>query len=102
MLSDLSSLFDVVGQYSIALTPHLLSPLAGADAIPRELNILQSGTFNGGVIAVADTPVSAPVSDMVGRTPRDRLPARDCRWSALRAAVARPGACVLRRRPHPS
>ena len=58
VLSDLSSLFDIVGQHSIALTPHLLSPLAGADAIPRELNILQSGTFNGGVIAVADTPVA--------------------------------------------
>ncbi|MCM3879205.1 MAG: hypothetical protein ND807_03765 [Vicinamibacterales bacterium] len=58
VLGDLTSLFDAVGQRSIALTPHLLHPLDGADAIPRELNILQSGTFNGGVLAVADTPVT--------------------------------------------
>jgi hypothetical protein len=58
VLGDLTSLFDAVGQRSIALTPHLLHPLEGAGAISRELNILQSGTFNGGVIAVADTPMT--------------------------------------------
>jgi hypothetical protein len=43
---------------SIVLTPHLVTPLAGPDRIPRELSILQSGTFNVGMLGVADTPVT--------------------------------------------
>ena len=44
---------------SIVLAPHLVDPLAGADRIERELNILLSGTFNVGMLGVAATPVAA-------------------------------------------
>ena len=33
----------------LALTPHMLSPVAGDDAVERELNILQGGVYNGGI-----------------------------------------------------
>ena len=59
VLGDLSPVFDVLDQISIVLTPHLAAPLAGADRIERELNILQSGTFNVGMLGVAATPVTA-------------------------------------------
>lgn len=55
VLGDLSSLFDRLEKASIVLTPHLVAPLAGADRIPRELNILLSGIFNVGLLGVADT-----------------------------------------------
>ena len=58
VLGDLTSLFDSLEKASIVLTPHLLAPLTGADRIPRELNILQSGTFNVGILGVADAPVT--------------------------------------------
>jgi hypothetical protein len=58
VLGDLSPLFDVLETSSILLTPHLTAPLAGADRIERELNILQSGTFNVGILGVAATPVA--------------------------------------------
>jgi hypothetical protein len=58
VLGDLTSLFESLEREAIVLTPHLLDPLVGADRIARELNILQSGTFNVGVLGVADTPVA--------------------------------------------
>ena len=59
VLGDLTPLFDILEGTSIVLTPHLVSPLAGADRIERELNILQSGTFNVGILGVAATTVTA-------------------------------------------
>ena len=59
VLGDLTPLFEILEQASIVLTPHLVAPLAGADRIERELNILQSGTFNVGMLGVAATPVAA-------------------------------------------
>ena len=59
VLGDLTPVFDLLEQTSIVLTPHLLAPLTGADRIERELNILQSGTFNVGMLGVAATPVAA-------------------------------------------
>lgn len=55
VLGDLSPVFDRLEKASIVLTPHLVAPLAGADRIPRELNILLSGIFNVGLLGVADT-----------------------------------------------
>ena len=59
VLGDLGDVFDLLRTTSIVLTPHLVAPLAGADRIARELNILQSGTFNVGLLGVAATQVTA-------------------------------------------
>jgi hypothetical protein len=59
VLGDLTPVFDMLEKTSIVLTPHLVAPLSGADRIERELNILQSGTFNVGMLGIAATPVAA-------------------------------------------
>jgi hypothetical protein len=59
VLGDLTPAFDILGKSSIVLTPHLAAPLAGTDRVERELNILQSGTYNVGMLGVAATPVAA-------------------------------------------
>jgi hypothetical protein len=53
VLGNLLSMVECLDTASIVMTPHLLTPLDGADRISRELNILQSGNFNGGILAVA-------------------------------------------------
>ena len=53
VLGSLSSLFQHLETASIVMTPHLVTPLESADRIARELNILQSGTFNVGVLGVS-------------------------------------------------
>ena len=55
VLDNLAPLFDVVQQHAILLTPHLLAPLAGEERATRELNILLSGTYNGGFLGVSET-----------------------------------------------
>lgn len=45
-------------QCAIALTPHLLTPLEGEDAAARELNILQSGVYNAGLLGVRHSPAA--------------------------------------------
>ncbi|MBC7933633.1 MAG: hypothetical protein H7Z38_23990 [Rubrivivax sp.] len=56
VLDNLEPVFELLNQYSIALTPHLLAPLPGQSGIERELNILQSGVFNVGFLGVSDKP----------------------------------------------
>jgi hypothetical protein len=58
VLGELWPVFEILEKASIVLTPHLVEPLAGADRIERELNILQSGTFNVGMLGIAATPVA--------------------------------------------
>jgi len=53
VLDSLQPLFDEIAAHAIALTPHLLAPLCGADRFARELNILQSGVYNGGFVGVS-------------------------------------------------
>lgn len=53
VLDSLQPLFAEVGAHAIALTPHLLAPLSGGDRCARELNILQSGVYNGGFIGIS-------------------------------------------------
>ena len=55
VLDNLAPLFDVVQQHSIVLTPHLLAPLTDEERATRELNILLSGTYNGGFLGVSET-----------------------------------------------
>ncbi len=50
---DLGPVMELLTTASLLLTPHLLRPLA---AVAREQNILQCGTYNGGFVAMADTP----------------------------------------------
>ena len=52
----LDPLFRIVEQHAVALTPHMLMPPGTPACIPRELNILGSGTFNAGFVGVSDTP----------------------------------------------
>jgi hypothetical protein len=56
VLGSFGSVYEQLASSSLVLTPHLVRPLEGADRIARELNILQSGTFNIGLMGVADTP----------------------------------------------
>ena len=54
VLDSLQPLFDRSAAHAITLTPHLLAPLSGADRCARELNILQSGVYNGGFVGVSE------------------------------------------------
>jgi hypothetical protein len=53
VLGPLDPLFAASLGHAVVLTPHLLGSLSGADRIARELNILQSGVYNGGLIGVS-------------------------------------------------
>jgi hypothetical protein len=56
VVGDQGPVLDGLRAHSILLTPHLLDPLSGPDRAARELNILQSGVFNAGLVGVRDTP----------------------------------------------
>jgi hypothetical protein len=53
VLGEHSAVVDLLERHPIVLTPHLLAPLDGPDRISRELNILQSGIYNVGLLGVA-------------------------------------------------
>jgi hypothetical protein len=53
VLGDHSEAIDRLARHPLVLTPHLLAPLDGPDGPARELNILQSGVFNVGLLGVA-------------------------------------------------
>ena len=53
VIGDLSPLFSLLERMSVFLTPHLIKRLRGEDRIPRELNILLSGSYNGGLLGVS-------------------------------------------------
>lgn len=54
VVGDLGPLFARLERAPILLTPHLLAPLAGADASAREREVLLAGVYNGGVLGVSD------------------------------------------------
>ena len=56
VLGDLETLLSQVQQHAVVLTPHLTAPLTGTDRVQRELNILQSGVYNGGLVGVSESP----------------------------------------------
>ena len=55
VLGGLSDLFGAAARHAITLVPHLLEPLTGDDRVERELNILQSGVFTGGLLGVSES-----------------------------------------------
>ena len=55
VVGEVTNLLEASSSNAITLVPHLLEPLEGGDRLSRELNILQSGAFNGGVVGVRDT-----------------------------------------------
>ena len=55
VLNDLAPIFERLAEHSILLTPHLLEPLTGPDRHQRELNILQSGVYNVGLLGVTES-----------------------------------------------
>lgn len=54
VLADLLTPLKELPGAGVALTPHLLEPLTSKDRASRELNILQSGSFNAGFLAVSE------------------------------------------------
>ncbi len=55
VLGSLAPLYAQLDTASVLLTPHIFAPLPDDGAQPSELNILQTGTYNLGFIAVANT-----------------------------------------------
>jgi hypothetical protein len=55
VLGSHADVIDRLARHPIVLTAHLIAPLDGHDAVARELNILQSGIFNVGLLAVAES-----------------------------------------------
>jgi len=55
VLGSHAEVFDRLARHPIVMTAHLLAPLDGRDAVARELNILLSGIFNVGLLAVAES-----------------------------------------------
>jgi hypothetical protein len=53
VVDRLDPLLAATEAHAVVLTPHLLGCLSGPDAVARELNILQSGVYNGGFIGVS-------------------------------------------------
>jgi hypothetical protein len=58
ILNDLSDLIEQVRRHAVTLVPHLLRPPVGEKRLARELNILLSGTYNGGFAGFSNTPQS--------------------------------------------
>ena len=52
LLDRLDPVLDAMHRAPLTLTPHLVRPPVGPDRIERELNILVSGVYNGGVVGV--------------------------------------------------
>jgi hypothetical protein len=55
---QLSTLLTPLNDCAILLTPHLLQATNGKQGVQRELEILQAGIFNAGVLGVSDGPVA--------------------------------------------
>jgi hypothetical protein len=55
ILNDLNRVFDTARSHAVTLTPHLLSPAKAGAGAGRELNILKSGVYNGGLLCVSES-----------------------------------------------
>lgn len=87
---DLTPVVEAVRSGSVALTPHLLSPLSGRRQAEQELAILRSGVYNAGFVGVSNTAAARDFltwwQDRVGLYCRHDPPAglhNDQRWLDL-------------------
>lgn len=55
VLGDLNALLAHVARHPFLVTPHTIAP---GMAVEPELNVLQCGVYNGGVVGASDTPVT--------------------------------------------
>ena len=55
VLRSLKEIFETLDNYSIVLTPHIMSPLPDDDYSPKDIDILKAGTFNLGFIALSQS-----------------------------------------------
>jgi hypothetical protein len=58
VLAGVGSLVAEAERHAVTLVPHFLEPPSGPDRHVRELDILRAGTFNGGVLAVRESPAA--------------------------------------------
>lgn len=58
VVGSLAPILTSLSTAPITLTPHLLAPVEGDLRIERELNVLQSGAYNGGFVGVAESEVA--------------------------------------------
>lgn len=58
VMGALAPVAALLERHAIVLTPHLLDAAEGPDGSSRELNILQSGVFNVGLMGVRDSPTA--------------------------------------------
>lgn len=56
VLGSLEPEFQALREASAVLTPHLLAPPSGPDALRTELNVLRAGVFNGGFLGFSRHP----------------------------------------------
>jgi hypothetical protein len=61
--SPLTPVFDLLNSASVALTPHLTSPVPLDGRLPNEQDMLYNGTYNLGFIAVRDDLEAARMLD---------------------------------------
>jgi len=76
VLGELTPIVRDLPPGGVALTPHLLEPLAGDDAAERELMVLLAGVFNAGLIGVAAGETSTRLLEWW----QERVSA-DCRYA---------------------
>ena len=73
VLGDLGPLLERVVRHPLTLTPHTVVP---GLAVEAELNVLQCGVFNGGVVGASDTPEARAFLDWWQERTREH-----CRYS---------------------
>jgi len=52
--AELTPVYESLDQYDVVLTPHLTAPLPVDGRIPSEMQILRTGVYNGGFLAVRE------------------------------------------------
>jgi len=102
VLQPLDDVFSRLQHHSVILTPHLIQPPRKRAALSRELNVLQAGVFNGGVVAFnASREARRVLSWWMEKTSRTcRLAVQEGlhyeqRWLDWVPVLA-PGCCILR------